>query len=85
MNENIKEQNDNRHEHDNIKDLLKKNHEALEEILGVVRYTRRFVIWQQIFGVIKLILIIIPIVLGVIYLPPILRDLVGQYRELLSI
>ena len=70
---------------DNIANLLKKNHEALEEILEVTRYTRRFVIWQQVFGSVKLVLIVIPIVLGVIYLPPIFKDLINQYRELLRL
>ncbi|RMD58921.1 hypothetical protein D6821_02345, partial [Candidatus Parcubacteria bacterium] len=39
------------------------------------------IIWTQIFGVIKLILIVVPLVLGFIYLPPLFKQLTPLYQQ----
>lgn len=67
---------------DNLEDLLKKNIELSQEILGLARYIKNYVFWQQIFSWIKFALIAIPIILGLIYLPPLVRDMLDSYAGL---
>lgn len=69
---------------DDIKQLLEQNKKMNEETLELVRYIKRFVMFQQVFGVIKILLIMIPIILGIIYLPPILDEIMKQYQQVLN-
>ena len=67
-----------------IKKLLEKNFEMTEEVYKLVKKTNRYLFWQQVFGALKLILIVIPIVLSVIYLPPLMKEIFKQYQDLLG-
>ncbi len=69
---------------ESIKRLLKRNIELTEEILKKTRYVRRFVIWQQVFGVLKILIIVAPIVLGIIYIPQFIEDLKSNPKNLLE-
>jgi hypothetical protein len=68
-----------------LKELIKKNIEMTEEILKISRKIKRNMIWQQIFGVIKVIIIVVPLVFGIIYLPTIYKNLLGMYQEMLKV
>jgi len=68
-----------------IKNLLEKNFELTKEIHEMTKKMSRYLFWQQIFSVLKLLIIIVPIVVGIIYLPPLLKNLMSQYQELLGI
>ncbi|MDZ7611419.1 MAG: hypothetical protein U5L10_01530 [Candidatus Moranbacteria bacterium] len=66
-----------------LKKLLEENLKATKEVREMTRYIRKYVIISQIIGVLKIILIVVPIVLGIIYLPPIIKEFVGQYCDLI--
>ena len=68
-----------------IKKLLEKNLELTEEIYKKTKYIKRHVIIQQIFGLLKILIIAVPIVLGIIYLPPLLKDVYAKYQEFLNL
>ncbi len=68
-----------------IKKLLEKNLELTEEIFKMTKSIKSFVIHQRIFGALKLLLIAVPIILGIIYLPPLLSGITEQYKDLLGI
>ncbi|MFH0891730.1 MAG: hypothetical protein V1867_03030 [Candidatus Falkowbacteria bacterium] len=77
---------------ENIRELTEKNLEISEEILEKTKHINRFVTLSQIMSVIKLLLIVVPIVLGVLYLPSLLKGITpifGQvldvYKELLGV
>jgi hypothetical protein len=72
-------------EAEEIKKILEKNLQLTEEIYKKTKYIKRYVIISQIMGFIKILLILIPIVLGIIYLPPLLKDVYSQYKNLLDI
>jgi hypothetical protein len=57
-----------------LEKLLKKNLVISQEILDLSRYIRKYVFWKKITGIIRVIIILIPIILGIIYLPPIIED-----------
>ena len=68
-----------------IKKLLEKNLKLTEEIHKMTKGIKSFVLWQRIFGVLKILIIVVPIVLGIIYLPPLIQSLTEQYQEILNI
>ncbi len=68
-----------------VKKALEKNLELSEKIYKNSRYIKKFVITSQILGFLKLLLIVVPIVLGIIYLPSLLKDVYGQYKQLLGV
>lgn len=69
---------------DELKDLIKKNNEMLEEILKVSKKTKFFIISQQIFSVLKILLIIVPLVLGIIYLDDIVLKVIELYKGIIK-
>lgn len=64
--------------------LLRENLEMSREIRAMVRHINNYVAWQRIFGWIKVLLIVIPLIIGVLYLPPLLKDIFSQYESLLN-
>lgn len=62
--------------------LLQENLEMTKEIRVMVRQINVYVAWQRIFGWLKILLIVIPVILGIIYLPPIFSD---AYHNLLQL
>lgn len=67
-----------------IKKLLEENLALNEEIYKMVKKINRFVVWQRIFGFLKILIIVVPIVLGILYLPPVLKELLAQYQSILG-
>lgn len=67
-----------------LKKLLKKNLELTREMHGMIKYIKKYILFQQVLAVLKVVLIVIPLVLGIIYLPPLLSDVFDQYRGLLN-
>lgn len=57
-----------------IKSLLEKNLEYSQEIQKTVKKIHRHFIISRIFGLIYFILIVGPIILGIIYLPDLLKN-----------
>lgn len=68
-----------------IKKLLEQNLELNREIFQHTKYIKNYVFWAQIAGVIKILLIVVPIIIGIIYLPPLLKNVFDQYKDLLGI
>lgn len=69
---------------DDLKKLLELSLQKNEEILKISKDIKQYIKWQQIWSTLRLLLVIVPIVLGFIYLPPILKDLFESYRGLLG-
>jgi hypothetical protein len=71
-------------ENDELKNLLEQNLKKNEEILKISKDIKKFMKWQQIWSTLRFLLIFVPIILGFIYLPPIIKDLITNYRSLLG-
>jgi len=65
-----------------MKMLLENNTQDMKEIKTMVNHINTYVAWQKIFAWLKLIIIIIPLTIGLIYLPPLVRE---AYQKILSI
>jgi len=64
--------------------LMQDNLARSEEILTTVRQIKTYMFWQQVWAGFRFFLIAIPVVLGVIYLPPLIKDIFESYRNLLA-
>ena len=40
--------------------------------------------WQNVWSFLKILIIVVPIVIGIIYLPPLLKGVFQQYQSLLG-
>lgn len=68
---------------ENWEELLRANLAKNEEILELTRQIKSHIRWQVAWSFIRLFIIIIPIILGFIYLPPLLKEFLGAYSLLL--
>jgi len=68
-----------------LKKLLEENLKLTKEIHTMTKGIKSFVLWQRIFGVLKLLIIVVPIVLGIIYLPSLIESIQQRYQEILGI
>lgn len=64
-------------------ELLRRNLELSEEILKKTDYIRSYVKWQKIWGVFNILIIAIPIIIGIVYLPPLIREYLEQFTSLI--
>ncbi len=58
--------------------------ELLEENLRFSKKIYRYIIWRRVLGTLKILIILIPIILGFIYLPSLIEDTLGHYQEFLG-
>jgi len=69
---------------EDIRKLLRENLEYNKKIYEVCAKTRRYILWSQIFGIIKLVVFIVPLILAVIYAVPILKEAFATYNQLMT-
>ena len=65
--------------------LTRRVHDLTKEIDKTTKRIRRFTIVSEVIGFIKLLIIFIPVILGILYLPPMLKDFMGQYQKLFGL
>ena len=69
----------------NLEELISRNIKLNEEILHKVKYIKRYIIWQQIWGWLKFFLILIPLILAAVYLPPLLKQVTDNYNQVMNL
>ena len=67
-----------------VKELLEKNLALTKEIHKMVGQIKRHINFQKVISFIYLLLIIVPIILGFIFLPPLLSGYIKEYQDLLG-
>ena len=87
MDENIKDENikEERNVADDPRAVLQKLLEQSEENNQLLRKIRSYQNQQRLFGYLKVLIIIVPIILSIIYLPPLLKPIIDQYMQVLDI
>ncbi|TSC96369.1 MAG: hypothetical protein Athens101410_83 [Parcubacteria group bacterium Athens1014_10] len=76
--------NENNSTSEEIKELLLKNSESIEEIKKQVKFIYSYIFWQRIWRIIKVLVIIAIFVIGLIYLPPLIQNFIAPYQELIQ-
>jgi len=69
---------------DNLQSLIEKNIKWSQANYELSKKINHKLMWLLISGYLKWALILIPLILGLIYLPPLLKDLFSQYQGLLD-
>jgi hypothetical protein len=67
-----------------LQTLLEQNLARITELERQVEKIHTYIKWQRVFLVFKILIIVVPLVLGIIYLPPILQKMFAPYQELLG-
>lgn len=70
---------------DELAVLIKKNIQWSEVLYQQNKKIERRLFWMAVGSYLRLAIILIPLVLGAIYLPPIIRQLLSQYDALLEV
>ncbi len=61
--------------------LVEENLKLTKDIHKMTKYVKRNVVFNQIFGFLKIVLIVIPIILGFMYLPGLYEKVMPVYIE----
>lgn len=70
---------------EDIKKILEENLALTKEVHAMTKKIKGYINFQKFISVIYLVIILTPIVLGIIYLPPLLSSVYNQYKDLLGI
>ena len=65
---------------ENIYKKIEQQGEILQELLVQNKKTQQTLNWLRIMGVIRIIIIVTPIILGIIYLPAFVRKIIAHYQ-----
>ncbi|MFA6393612.1 MAG: hypothetical protein WCW25_01955 [Patescibacteria group bacterium] len=67
-----------------LEELLERNLALTEEIYKMTKSVKNYINFQKVMSVIYFLLIVVPIILSVIYLPPLLKGIFSQYESVLG-
>jgi len=59
--------------------------EMISEIYKATKKIEQYVIWMKVMSILKILIIVIPTILAIIYLPPFLKQTLEPYQELLNL
>lgn len=65
-----------------IKESVQENSKSLQEMQKQLKFIHNYIFWQRIWGTAKVLFFIIMIILGVIYLPPLIQNAIAPYKEI---
>ncbi len=69
---------------EDLKKLLQENLAKTQEIHQVSLKIKRYLVMAQLLSILRLLIIVVPIVLAIIYLPPFFREAFAEYKNLLN-
>lgn len=64
-----------------LRKLLGENLKISKQLYQMTKKINRWILWRRIWGVVKILVIIVPIVLGLIYLPPLVRKSMKPFQD----
>lgn len=64
--------------------LAKQNEELIGEVHLLTKKIKQYLLFTKVMTILKVIFIVVPIILAVIYLPPILKNFLSPYQKLLN-
>ncbi|MBI2459789.1 MAG: hypothetical protein HYV53_04585 [Parcubacteria group bacterium] len=77
--------NDNNSMDEEIKKILEENLALTKEIYAMTKKIKGYITFQKVMSLVYVTLIVVPIILSIIYLPPLLKGLFDQYKDILGI
>jgi len=68
---------------EDINKKIEEQNKILQELIKQNKKTQRTLNWLRVIGVIKVVVIIAPIILALIYLPPFVRRAIEKYEDVI--
>ena|SRR3989338_6941586 len=68
-----------------IKKLLEENLKYSKEIYSMTKKIKGYITFQKVMSVIYILLIVVPLILSIIYLPPLINSVFSQYKDILGL
>lgn len=65
-----------------LKAMMAQNLQKTEETIVKVDWIKSYLKWQQVMSFVKIFIIVIPVILGLMYLPPLLKGYIDQFSSL---
>ena len=59
--------------------------EMIAEIYKATKKIEKYLLWMKVMSILKILIIVIPTILAIIYLPPLLKQTLKPYQELLNL
>ncbi|PIR94247.1 hypothetical protein COT97_02020 [Candidatus Falkowbacteria bacterium CG10_big_fil_rev_8_21_14_0_10_39_11] len=59
--------------------LLQRNLDYTKKVYENTEKIRKYIMWIRILNILKLVVIVLPIVLAIIFLPPLIKEMVQSY------
>ena len=67
-----------------VRMMLDENRHLLEEIKKNTERTRKYILWSQVFLVVRMLIIILPLIAGVIFLRPFFKEAGSAYEDIIG-
>ncbi len=65
-----------------IKESVQENSKSLQEMQKQLKFIHNYIFWQKIWGTAKILFFVVMIILGTIYLPPLIQGAIAPYKEI---
>ena len=65
----------------NLERRFEEQNVILKDILEQSRKTGRYLLWLKILSILKILIVVAPIILAIIYLPPFIKKAVDAYHD----
>ncbi len=65
-----------------LKAMMVQNLQKTEETIVKIDWIKSYLKWQQVMSFVKIFIIVIPVILGLMYLPPLLKGYIDQFSSL---
>jgi len=66
-----------------INKKIEQQGELLQKLVEQQTKTQKALSWLKVIGIIRIVVIVLPIILSIIYLPSFIRNIVGEYKNVL--
>jgi len=68
-----------------LKELLEENLRYARDTYRTTERIKRYIFWGQVFSLLKVIIVVVPLVLGFLYIQPYLRQVLTVYGSLFGL
>jgi hypothetical protein len=72
---------DNQNSNQEIINALARNRELLEQIFASAEKTRQYIFWIKIVTIVKIVLIVLPLIIGLLFILPMLKNAINFYSS----
>lgn len=62
--------------------LIKENTALTKDLQKMTKFIYKWVIWQRVYGFLKMAIVAIVVLAGVFYLPPLMGDVISKFNEI---